>query len=87
MVFSKKARIVTMIGGTTIFFLVELIVGYWAHSLALVADAFHMANDIASLCVGYWAASVAESKASSDAYTYGVCLSEKIQKNTILTLD
>lgn len=26
----------------SVFFLLELVVGYWVHSLALVADAFHM---------------------------------------------
>jgi len=70
---SKKARIAIAIGISVVFFFVEIIVGYTAHSLALVADAFHMLNDIISLSVGYWAADVAENKSSSDGYTYGVC--------------
>lgn len=73
MALSKKARIVIAICINVVFFFVEIIVGYTAHSLALVADAFHMLNDIISLCVGYWAADVAENKSNSDGYTYGVC--------------
>lgn len=44
--------------------------GYAVHSLALVADAFHMLNDVLSLCVGLWAVRVAQSE-SSKMYTYG----------------
>ncbi|KAL8896140.1 MAG: hypothetical protein Q9207_007856 [Kuettlingeria erythrocarpa] len=53
------------------FFLLELSVGYGVHSLALVADAFHMLNDVLSLCVGLWAVKVANEKSSSSMYTYG----------------
>lgn len=41
------------------------------HSLALVADSFHMLNDVLSLCVGLWAVKVANGKSSSKMYTYG----------------
>jgi zinc transporter 1 len=44
--------------------------GYAVHSLALVADAFHMLNDVLSLCVGLWAVRIANS-GSSKMYTYG----------------
>jgi zinc transporter 1 len=53
------------------FFLLELIAGFVVHSLALMADAFHMLNDIISLLVGDWAVTVAR-KATTDKYTYGV---------------
>lgn len=39
---SKSTRIKIMIGIDTAFFLLELISGFVAHSLALTADAFHM---------------------------------------------
>ena len=39
---SKSTRIKVMIAIDTAFFLLELIVGFLAHSLALTADAFHM---------------------------------------------
>src|SRR5436305_4236817 len=44
--------------------------GYAVHSLALVADSFHMLNDVLSLCVGLWAVRIAN-KESSKIYTYG----------------
>lgn len=54
-----------------VFFFVELSVGITVHSLALVADSFHMLNDVLSLCVGLWAVSVAKSKPRSKTFTYG----------------
>ncbi|KAL1836730.1 hypothetical protein VTJ49DRAFT_4722 [Mycothermus thermophilus] len=67
---SKSTRIKVMLVLDTIFFLLELGVGFAVHSLALLADAFHMLNDIISLLVGLWAVSVA-SKATTDKYSYG----------------
>lgn len=42
MAWSKSTRIKIMIAIDTAFFLLELICGFLAHSLALTADAFHM---------------------------------------------
>ena len=39
---SKSTRIMILLGIDSAFFLLELIVGYLVHSLALVADSFHM---------------------------------------------
>jgi zinc transporter 1 len=57
----------------TAFFFLELITGYAVHSLALVADSFHMLNDVLSLCVGLWAVKMAnkEMKDTPKMYTYG----------------
>ncbi|KFY42628.1 hypothetical protein V494_02326 [Pseudogymnoascus sp. VKM F-4513 (FW-928)] len=52
------------------FFIIELGVGIWVGSLALMADAFHMLNDIISLLVGLWAVKAAQ-KSSSDKYSFG----------------
>ena len=68
---SKSTRIVILIVCNAAFFLLELIVGSAVHSLALVADAFHMLNDVLSLCVGLWAVKAANSNSSSKMYTYG----------------
>lgn len=68
---SKTNRILILLAIDSAFFLLELIVGYAVHSLALVADAFHMLNDVLSLCVGLWAVRVANSKTTSRIYTYG----------------
>ncbi|KAF4125212.1 solute carrier family 30 (zinc transporter), member 1 [Geosmithia morbida] len=70
MVWSKSTRIKVMIAIDLAFFLLELIVGLLAHSLALTADAFHMLNDIISLVIGLWAV-VAAQKASTDEFTFG----------------
>ncbi|KAF1832366.1 zinc/cadmium resistance protein-like protein [Decorospora gaudefroyi] len=68
---SKSTRIMILLGIDTAFFFVELIAGYAVHSLALVADSFHMLNDVISLLVGLWAVKVASEKTNSKTYTYG----------------
>lgn len=68
---SKSTRIMILLGIDTAFFFLELIVGYAVHSLALVADSFHMLNDVISLLVGLWAVKVASQKTNSKTYTYG----------------
>jgi len=71
MALSKSSKIIILLVIDSLFFLLELSVGYAVHSLALVADAFHMLNDVLSLCVGLWAVKVSDSKASSKTFTYG----------------
>lgn len=71
MALSKAKRIAILLAIDGIFFFIELIAGYAFHSLALVADAFHMLNDVLSLCVGLWAVRVANQRGSSKKYTYG----------------
>ncbi|KAL8965430.1 MAG: hypothetical protein Q9197_006515 [Variospora fuerteventurae] len=71
MTLSKSTRIIILLIIDSAFFLLELSVGYGVHSLALVADAFHMLNDVLSLCVGLWAVRVANEKSKSKMYTYG----------------
>ncbi|KKK23685.1 zinc/cadmium resistance protein [Aspergillus rambellii] len=68
---SKTNRIIILLVIDTAFFLLELIAGYSVHSLALVADSFHMLNDVLSLCVGLWAVKVANRGTTSKSYTYG----------------
>ncbi|KAF2186964.1 zinc homeostasis factor 1 [Zopfia rhizophila CBS 207.26] len=68
---SKSNRILILLAIDSAFFLLELVVGYAVHSLALVADSFHMLNDVISLLVGLWAVKVANQKTNSKMYTYG----------------
>lgn len=68
---SKTTRICILLGIDSAFFLLELVVGYAVHSLALVADSFHMLNDVLSLCVGLWAVRAANAKNHSRLFTYG----------------
>ena len=53
--FSKQTRIIILLVIDTAFFLLEIISGYSVHSLALVADSFHMLNDVMSLVVALYA--------------------------------
>lgn len=68
---SKSTSIMILLAIDTAFFFLELIVGYAVHSLALVADSFHMLNDVISLLVGLWAVKVANQRNHSKTYTYG----------------
>ncbi|KAJ4169309.1 Zinc resistance conferring protein [Fusarium falciforme] len=70
MAWSKSTRIKVMIAIDTAFFLLELVTGFLAHSLALMADAFHMLNDIISLVIGLWAVKASQ-KVSTDQFTFG----------------
>ena len=67
----KELRIITLLVIDTVFFLLELIIGYMVNSLALIADSFHMLNDIISLVVALWAVNVAKNRSADAEYTYG----------------
>ncbi|KAI9727946.1 MAG: hypothetical protein M1828_005351 [Chrysothrix sp. TS-e1954] len=75
---SKETRIKIFIAVDVVFFLIEIVIGYVSHSLALVADSFHMLNDVISLCVGLWAVRVAAKRSASNEYTYGWARAELI---------
>ncbi|EEQ40442.1 hypothetical protein CLUG_04570, partial [Clavispora lusitaniae ATCC 42720] len=67
----KEIRIMSLLALDTVFFLLEAIIGYSVHSLALIADSFHMLNDIISLIIALWAVKVKKSKPADGKYTYG----------------
>jgi zinc transporter 1 len=71
MALSKSRRMQILLAIDVVFFFIELVVGISVHSLALVADSFHMLNDVISLCVGLWAVHVAKSRPRSKTFTYG----------------
>lgn len=64
-----------MLGIDTTFFILELGVGLYVGSLALMADAFHMLNDIISLVVGLWAVKAAQQHAN-DKFSFGFLRAE-----------
>ncbi|EHA49937.1 hypothetical protein MGG_03634 [Pyricularia oryzae 70-15] len=70
MAWSKATRIGVMLAIDLAFFFLELGVGIYVGSLALMADAFHMLNDVISLVIGLWAVRVAQNK-STDKFSYG----------------
>jgi zinc transporter 1 len=71
MALSKSTRIIILLVIDSLFFILELSTGYAVHSLALVADSFHMLNDVLSLCVGLWAVKMANKTSAPKMYTYG----------------
>ncbi|KNZ75087.1 Zinc/cadmium resistance protein [Termitomyces sp. J132] len=71
MALSRSARITLLLVIDVFFFFVELIVGYAVGSLALVADSFHMLNDVISLIVALYAIKMTASSATDSRYSYG----------------
>lgn len=66
----KTHRLVMMMVLVLGYMLAELITGYFVHSLALIADAFHMLSDFVSLIVGVVATRIAK-KPKSSKNTFG----------------
>lgn len=75
-VISRRTSFMTMTFLLGSFFLVEIVVGYMTNSMALIADAFHMLSDVASLIVGYLALKYSTIQAPRDTYTYGYARAE-----------
>ncbi|KAG9314426.1 cation efflux family-domain-containing protein [Chiua virens] len=71
MALSRSARITLLLAIDVIFFFIELIVGYAVGSLALVADSFHMLNDVMSLIVALYAIRLSSQAANDSRYSYG----------------
>ncbi|GAU96526.1 hypothetical protein RvY_07957 [Ramazzottius varieornatus] len=67
--FGKTARLVSMLGLTGGFFLVEISVGYVTNSMALVADSFHMLSDLIALIIGLLSVRIA--KKQTERNTFG----------------
>ncbi|KAI9256304.1 cation efflux protein [Helicostylum pulchrum] len=71
MKFSRVNKIYCMLAITGGFFFVEIVVGYYVNSLALIADSYHMLNDLLSMCVALWAIRVAKKTKYDPKYSYG----------------
>lgn len=67
---SRIGRLSLILTLTSVFFFVELVVGYVANSTALLADSFHMLSDVAALLVGIYAIKAARKPAGA-TNTYG----------------
>jgi len=68
---SRSSRITVLLVIDILFFLLELIVGYAVGSLALVADSFHMLNDVMSLIVALYAIKLTNGNSADPRYSYG----------------
>jgi Co/Zn/Cd efflux system component len=72
MALSKEHRVVVAMAMSTLFFLIELIVGFRNHSLVLVADAFHVASDLIGFAVALYAIRKRKSvKEAPKGFTFG----------------
>ncbi|KAF9069116.1 cation efflux protein [Rhodocollybia butyracea] len=71
MAISRATRIKILLVIDVFFFFVELIVGYSVGSLALVADSFHMLNDVMSLVVALYAIKLTAESTADSRYSYG----------------
>lgn len=67
----RTTRLYILLVLTLLFFFVELFVGYYAGSIALVADSFHMLSDVLSLIIALYAIKLAASKKYEPRYSYG----------------
>ncbi|KAL7418224.1 cation efflux protein [Mrakia frigida] len=67
---SRETRIITLLVIDTVFFFIELFFGYAVGSIALIADSFHMLNDVISLVVALYAIRLATAS-STAKYSYG----------------
>lgn len=54
-----------------LFAIIEAVVGFWSHSLALMGDAGHMGSDALALSIAAFAAWIA-TKPASDKHSYGL---------------
>ncbi|KAI6248124.1 Cobalt uptake protein COT1, partial [Erysiphe necator] len=68
----KKSRLLVMIIIVYfVFFLVEISTGFYTHSLALIADAFHMLSDLFAFIISLTALRLSEKKVSPKTLTFG----------------
>ncbi|HEX4713188.1 cation diffusion facilitator family transporter [Phenylobacterium sp.] len=65
------------VGLNTLFVAIEVAAGFWAHSMALLADAGHNLSDVLALVLA-WGATILARRAPSGRRTYG------LRKGTIL---
>ncbi|PYH47212.1 putative di-, tri-valent inorganic cation transporter [Aspergillus saccharolyticus JOP 1030-1] len=68
---SRSQRLMVVIAISSAFFVSEISVGFYTHSLALVADAFHYLSDLVSFIVALLALWVSEADDSPKALSFG----------------
>ncbi|KAJ5580028.1 uncharacterized protein N7459_006013 [Penicillium hispanicum] len=68
---SRSTRLTVVIGISTCFFLGEISLGFYTHSLALIADAFHYLNDLVGFVIALVALKVSENGDSPKDLSFG----------------
>uniref|UniRef100_A0A915ADQ6 Zinc transporter 1 n=1 Tax=Parascaris univalens TaxID=6257 RepID=A0A915ADQ6_PARUN len=66
---TRGTRMIIMLSMTFAFFAVEMVCGYLSHSMALVADSFHMLSDVLALLIAFVCLKMSER--SSKKNTFG----------------
>jgi zinc transporter 1 len=73
----QKNKILVVISISSAFALLELVIGLKNHSLALLADAFHVSSDIIGFTISYIALTKVQSKRQpKDGYSWGYARAE-----------
>ncbi|KAH6895847.1 cation efflux protein [Thelonectria olida] len=69
---TPKQKLIATIAISLSFFIVELVVGFYTHSLALIADAFHYLSDLVGFVVALVALLITErTQPAPQKYTFG----------------
>uniref|UniRef100_F1KXQ6 Zinc transporter 1 n=1 Tax=Ascaris suum TaxID=6253 RepID=F1KXQ6_ASCSU len=66
---TRGTRMIIMLSMTFAFFAVEMVCGYLSHSMALIADSFHMLSDVLALLIAFVCLKMSER--SSKKNTFG----------------
>src|SRR5690242_6123520 len=72
---SARGRLTIALSLTAAFMVAQIVGGVLTHSLALIADAGHMATDVGALVLSFVAVRMAE-KPPSERHTYGLYRAE-----------
>ncbi|VDN57126.1 unnamed protein product [Dracunculus medinensis] len=67
-VFSGGTRMIIMLTMTFAFFVIEIVFGYISHSMALIADSFHMLSDVMALSVAFACLKIAERTSKKNTF-------------------
>ncbi|KAF1985250.1 cation efflux protein [Aulographum hederae CBS 113979] len=68
---TPSQRLSTVIGISFCFFVAEITVGFYTHSLALIADAFHYLNDLVGFVVALIAIQISQRGKSPKEFSFG----------------
>ncbi|KAJ5721012.1 uncharacterized protein N7483_008946 [Penicillium malachiteum] len=68
---SRVQRLSAVLGISLCFFIAEISVGFYTHSLALIADAFHYLNDLVGFAIALAATIIAEKGTPPKTLTFG----------------
>lgn len=72
---ADRRRLLVVLAVTAVYFVCELVGGFYANSLALLTDAVHMLTDIAALCLGVFTLWIS-SRPATAGKTYGYLRAE-----------